>query len=89
MISDMKWQSGMDVKDMTELIKSNMSLFKNIGRDIETFLSKCKMTHAKRVFSLDSEHMFVFTQKDFEDSISLMEKYKLKDKESKYMSLYV
>ena len=81
MIKEMEWQVGVDRKDIVEVIKDNMKLFKNAGGDIEMFLSKCKMVHAKRVFSLDPEHMFVLTKKDLENSIVLMKKYRLGEKE--------
>ena len=39
--------------------------FVDPGGDIETYLTKCKMAHSKRVFSLDPEHKFVLTKKIF------------------------
>ena len=32
------------------------------------------MAHSKRVFSMDSEHKFVLTEKDFKDGIKLCKK---------------
>ena len=91
MIKEMEWDVGIDNKDIVDTIKDNLELFKNAGGDIETFLSKCKMVHAKRVFSLDPEHMFVLTKTDLKNSIELMKKYRLEDKKddnSYHFSMY-
>ena len=40
---------------------SNSPLFKNAGGDVDIFISKCKLVHAKRVFSLNNNNMFVFS----------------------------
>ena len=91
MVTDMNWEIGMDKEDITKIFKKEKGLFKNAGGDIETFLSKCKMVHAKRVFSLDQEHMFIFTKKDMENSIELIKKNKLKNDidDGKYLSMYM
>ena len=79
MIKEMQWQVGIDRNDIINIIKTDINLFKHAGGDIETFISKCKMVHAQRVFSLDPEHMFVITKKDMEKSLELMKKYSLKN----------
>jgi stage V sporulation protein K len=83
MVKEMKWEFGIDRKDIIKILKENIKLFKNAGGDIETFISKCKMCHARRVFALDIEHMFVITLKDLQKAIEMIRKYKLKD-EVKY-----
>lgn len=93
MVKDMQWQIGMDKNEIKEFIKADMKLFKNAGGDIETFLSKCKMVHAKRVFALDSEHMFVLTKKDLENALEIVKKFRLKPEEeedkSHLLSMYM
>lgn len=91
MIKEMEWQICLNKDGIMEIIKKDIKMFKNAGGDIETFLSKCKMVHAKRVFALDPEHMFVITKKDLENSLELMKKYKLKEEEDNgYMlSMYM
>jgi SpoVK/Ycf46/Vps4 family AAA+-type ATPase len=90
MIKEIEWEICIDRSDIIKLIKNNNNLFKNAGGDIENFLTKCKMVHAKRVFSLGSEHMFVLTQKDFDNSIKLMKNYRIKEIEDdkNCMSMY-
>jgi hypothetical protein len=78
MIKEMQWHVSIDRDDIVDFIKKDLKLFKNAGGDIETFLSKCKIVHAKRVFSLDPKHMFVLTKKDLKGGINLMKKYRLK-----------
>ena len=91
MIEEMKWHISMDKKDIIETIKNENDLFKNAGGDVQTFLSKMKMVHAKRVFSLDSEHMFVFTKKDMDNAIELIKKNLLnKEEDEKHLlSMYM
>jgi replication-associated recombination protein RarA len=91
MIKEMEWQICMKRDEIIEVIKKNVKMFKNSGGDIETFLSKCKMVHAKRVFSLDTEHMFVLTKKDLENSLEFMKKYRIEeeDEDNRHMlSMY-
>jgi hypothetical protein len=91
MISGMKWQLAMDKKDIIDIIKKEKDLFKHAGGGVETFLSKMKMVHAKRVFSLDPEHMFVFTKKDMTNAIELIKKNILNKEEDKgpELSMYM
>jgi SpoVK/Ycf46/Vps4 family AAA+-type ATPase len=92
MVKEMKWYICLERNEIMEIIKKDVKIFKNAGGDIENFLSKCKMVHAKRVFALDTDHMFVFTKKDLENSLDLMKKYRRKTEEkedNKHMSMYM
>ena len=77
MVSDMKWKTSLDKKDICSILKNDIKLFNN-GGDIEIFISKCKMIHAKRVFTLDKDHKFILTKKDLEDTFTLFKKSRLK-----------
>jgi hypothetical protein len=57
-------------------------MFKNAGGDIETFLTKCKMFHAKRVFGLGKEHKFVLTKQDVFEALEYTKKHNPKEDES-------
>ena len=61
----------------------NKQYFKNFGGDIETFLSKCKMSHARRVFSLEDRHRFVLLMEDLQQAKLLLEKNRLMEEENK------
>ena len=76
MVKDMEWELGLDKTDIEEILKNNKEYFKHAGGDIETFLGKCKMVHAKRVFSLGAEHKFVLTKKDMENAMKMMKDLK-------------
>jgi replication-associated recombination protein RarA len=91
MVKDMEWEICVNRVDIIEIIKNNIKIFKNAGGDIETFLSKCKNVHAMRVFSLDKEHMFVFTKEDLIGGINFSKKYKLKepDENTGYMNMFM
>ena len=61
-----------------------------IGGDIETFLSKCKMAHARRVFSLDERHRFVLLAEDLQQAKALLEQNQLDGDESEIpFGLYI
>jgi SpoVK/Ycf46/Vps4 family AAA+-type ATPase len=88
-LKEMKWDKAFDHKFVSKLIGRDKKLFKFAGGDIETFLSKCKMLHAKRVFNLDSEHQFVLTQKDLLNAIEYIKRNtKLKNDEPP-LSMYM
>jgi SpoVK/Ycf46/Vps4 family AAA+-type ATPase len=80
MIGEIKWDIAFEEKDVASIIDKNKDMFKNAGGDIETFISKCKMMHSRRVFSLGKEHKFVLTKADLEATIEYLKKnYKPKD----------
>jgi stage V sporulation protein K len=81
MIKEIKWQLGCDKENIISIIKENKDLFKHAGGDIELLLSKAKITHSKRVFSLDPEHMYILTKKDIENSIEMMKNNRLDEEE--------
>jgi SpoVK/Ycf46/Vps4 family AAA+-type ATPase len=71
MINEVEWKINVSLDALSEFIKKNNKCFKNFGGDIETFLSKCKMAHAQRVFSLEDRHRFIITQEDLDKAIEL------------------
>jgi SpoVK/Ycf46/Vps4 family AAA+-type ATPase len=88
MINDFKWKldKNVDKKYLIDFFKENNEHFKNTGGDIETFLSKCKLIHSKRVFCLDKEFKFIFTKEDIEQSMKMVKNYKLEKVEEKNFS---
>ena len=90
MVDEVKWEASVKECEVTEVIKDNKDLFENAGGDIETFLTKCKMVHARRVFGLGPEHKFVLTKKDLEDGVELVKTHKgSKDKDDTPFGLYM
>lgn len=89
-INDIEWETSIDKPDMIGLIEKNEHHFKNAGGDIENLLTKAKMVHAKRVFSLESYHKFILTLEDFDNAMQFIEKIKPKEKEDNgHLSMYM
>jgi hypothetical protein len=75
-IREMNWELSTDVKIISQIIENNKELFKYTGGDIENFVTKCKIAHARRVISLDKEHKFVLTREDLEKGLEMMKNTK-------------
>lgn len=71
-INDIDWETTVDKKQMENIIETNKSNFKNAGGDIENMLTKAKMVHAKRIFSLEKYHKFILTRDDFNNAIEFI-----------------
>ena len=82
MINEMKWEISATIPHITEIIDKNKELFKNAGGDIETFISKCKMVHAKRVFNLDKRHKVILSVDDLQEGLKMMKKYRTKENDN-------
>jgi SpoVK/Ycf46/Vps4 family AAA+-type ATPase len=74
MVKESNWETAFDEKTLTNVIENNKEFFKHAGGDIETFLTKCKMMHSKRVFSLGIEHKFILTKEDILEAVKFLEK---------------
>jgi len=70
MVVDINWSCEMSEKELIDFFSENCKYFKNAGGDCETFLTKCKMMHSKRVFSLGKEYRFILTIDDLKCAIS-------------------
>ena len=64
-------------KDLVEFFKTNKEYFKNAGGDCETFISKIKMVHSKRVFTLDKSFKFKININDVTEALNIIKKYKM------------
>ena len=83
MVKEINWEVCIDKEIVSKVIEKNLEYFTNAGGDIETFLTKCKMSHSKRVICLDKEHKFVLTKEDIENGIELVKQNKTKKVENK------
>lgn len=86
MVQKQKWSIAFDEKFLTEAISENKRQFLNSAGDVETFLTKCKMMHSKRVFSLSPEHKYILTKEDVNQAFEFLNKIKPKEE---YPSIYV
>ena len=89
MLKEANWEISISQKEIGEIIEKNKKYFKNAGGDIETFLTKSKMEHAKRIIGLDKIHKFVLTKKDLENGILLVKRNKKDNVDSPPSSLYM
>lgn len=74
-IQNSKWETTINEELFVKKIQEHLdSLFKNMGRDILSLISKCKIVHSRRVFGLDSSHKFIITEEDLNNALNLMKK---------------
>lgn len=73
MIKDINWSCEKDsFTVLNDIFKSEKELFKNAGGDVENFLSKAKIAHANRVFTLPQTEKFILIKNDFLQSIKII-----------------
>lgn len=72
MIKDIQWETDVTKEQLAGIINANKDLFVNSGGDVENFISKCKIAHSKRVFTLEPDVKFRLTIQDFENGIKLV-----------------
>ena len=75
-VKQINWDICIEKHNIIEIISKNKEIFANAGRDIVNFISKCKMSHARRVITLDKDHKFVLTCDDLEKGIEMVQKTK-------------
>ena len=88
MIHDINWGTLVPHKEISKIISDNIDFFKNAGGDIETFISKSKICHANRVFTLCPEVKFILTSEDFISAIALIKENMTIEDDTKYINMY-
>jgi SpoVK/Ycf46/Vps4 family AAA+-type ATPase len=71
MVQDIGWELDPESKITTEWFKRNMDYFQYFGRDIETLLSKTKISHSRRVFCLPEKDKKKITLKDLDKGLEV------------------
>lgn len=90
MIKDIKWNYSDDEKELTTFFEKNKDNFKNFGRDIETFITKCKLYHSKRVFGKNPELKGKLNKNDLEKAIAYIIENNSREKEDfSYKRMYI
>jgi len=79
MVGEIKWDLGATKEEIVDVIKSHSDMFTCNGRDIRTFVSKCKMAHARRIISLEPEAKFILTKEDFVNGLEMVVANRHKD----------
>ena len=91
-VFDYGWKLKDEIDD--NWFKTNFEHFNYYGRDIENFLSKVKIYHSRRIFSLLEEEKTLLSKKDLDNGLKIYIKHKKDKKENssyKYMlnTMYV
>ena len=87
-VADIKWELNIDKQNMINFFSTNKDFFKNAGGDIETFISKIKLVHSKRVFTLDKSHKFKITFEDIKEALILLKRYTLVKEDKRFLDYY-
>jgi len=96
MVGEIGWEIEPETKISAEWFKQNKDYFQYFGRDIETLLSKTKISHSRRVFCLPDKDKKKITLKDLDKGLEIFlrnddVKNRKNDKEMKrylYNTLY-
>ena len=72
-VDDIGWSSSIPKNIIVALLREKNKLFKYFGGDMERLVSKCKMCHARRIFSEQSPDKLVITEEDFLNAIHMVE----------------
>jgi SpoVK/Ycf46/Vps4 family AAA+-type ATPase len=88
MVHEMKWETKMDIKEVTELIKKEKELFKDAGGSMENLFSKIKLVHSKRVFGLPMDQKFCIKEQDIIGAIEMMKLNEMSKKKEYTYSYY-
>jgi SpoVK/Ycf46/Vps4 family AAA+-type ATPase len=80
-VKGMEWELYNEINDewLEKLFKDNESVFKHFGGDIETFLTKCKFAHVRRVFVKGDK--WIFTKDDITEGLERHKSHYKKDEE--------
>lgn len=88
-IKDIEWHCELSETQIQRIIEDNKELFKSYGRDIENLVTKCKISHGKRIFHLDDKHSFIITREDIDNAISLIREHNTDDNNNaQHLSMY-
>ena len=83
-VSEINWSYQKNISK--EFFKENIKYFMYYGRDIETFLSKTKIAHGRRVFTLNDDIKTIITNDDLENGLKLFIKHSFKkDDDTNYI----
>jgi replication-associated recombination protein RarA len=72
MTKKISWGTCLCEGDLSDIFRDNADMFKNAGGDIETYLTKCKISHSIRIMGLDEDHKFILTKEDLDKGLGLM-----------------
>ena len=72
-VKEINWKINNSLDE--NFFKRNIKYFKHYGRDVELFLSKTKIAHARRVFSLSDDQKTILSKDDLDEGLKLFIKH--------------
>lgn len=75
LVKDSGWHTTFSNEILSSLIEKNKQYFKFNGGSMETYLTRCRMVHSKRVFSLGKHHRFVLNEEDLKNGLEFTKKH--------------
>jgi SpoVK/Ycf46/Vps4 family AAA+-type ATPase len=88
-IKDIRWEIHKDCNINEKWFEQNKDKFIFFGRDIETFISKIKISHSNRIFCLSEEHKKKINMLDIENGFTKYLDNKNDNKEDEYFKNYL
>jgi len=76
-VKEINWNLNNSLDE--NFFKKNIKYFKHYGRDVELFLSKTKIAHARRVFSLPEEEKTIINKDDLDNGLKLFIKHSMQN----------
>lgn len=72
LLIDYKWELNVDEKKLLKFFEENRKVFEFNGGDLETLIQNSKITHSRRVFTLDNDIKKKLTLEDLETGLKAM-----------------
>jgi len=84
------WTCRIDRKCIYNIIEKNPTFFQSFGGSMENLLTKCKMTHAKRLLNRARAVKHELTNEDLREAVTLLKPNQLHTKDTiTHLSMYV
>lgn len=71
LIKDSNWNINIKPHILKDIVRDNKNIFEFAGGSLETFFTKVKMAHSKRVFNLEYNHKFNINIEDIKEGIKM------------------
>ncbi len=90
MIKDIEWQTIVNIEQLCTIIKPHLkTVFKNAGGSVENWITKTKLAHSKRVFTLNYEEKYILNIEDFRKSLDTLLKNNKVEDDTNFLNLYI
>lgn len=87
-VKEDKWKMKVPGETLDSFFKEHMETFPYFGRDVEVYLSKVKISHSKRVFTLKNAVKKIIIEEDIENGYDLYKEHKKIEKDKDPYFIY-